>query len=689
MTALSTWSWHAQDQSPDRLACAGPRPFLDMPFLNMLKRKRSGSLNSRSPKSDQHQVKRQRPYPDEQATTASQEEGPTLLCTTPPKVTPLQARAGNREASSLPTTKPLEASAPANTSTDRSSVNDKMDRRRLEQAKDKILAQIDLEILLKHQEHRLIEQELAKCQISLEQLRRCHYVPYPGLAASPIVAEQVATGSGPALVPDGDFIRPPHPSPWGVTDGPYTRHYAQWLIQDAQFDPVPQQPRHSIAALPQDTRPYRAGAIQERGAYAGAPRAHRQSTEYRHQSIPTNYGQAKEKHGPLVIRRVSDGQWVKLVCKFCGKEDISSTQGFLNHCRIAHQRTYPSHSEAANECGIPADPADVPATTPTAVNTPISATSPAVNRSLIHPLVQNPPRWSAPRISQIQKRKHSAFDAPQDTPCQANRRGSKQQKSGQSAPVTPMAVTPQPNRTPLLPAGSTRFVPSQSAPKLSSLMQRRGLGGDLNQMVANAKERCPMDQIESLYGSDYVDDEDEELQQSASSSHPAPTRNTAIPGKRVPVVSTAIGTSHQTASHLAKPSDPTGPAVIPNSQSSMPPALSSPGAAMNNGTPENASTPTDKDHADLSPFATSTNPGLVTDHEDDGDVDDPSEHGSEAQRHDEDTIRIQGDGESYSDDAPACPKGASKAAPQLGQTDRGTRGRRGRNTKKGKTGEGT
>ena len=78
----------------------------------------------------------------------------------------------------------------------------------------------------------------------------------------------------------------------------------------------------------------------------------------------------------------------------------------------------------------------------------------------------------------------------------------------------------------------------------------------------------------------------------------------------------------------------------------------------------------------------------MTDHEDDGDVDDPSEHGSDAQHHDEDTIRIQGDDENYSDDAHACPKGASKAGPQLGQTGGGTRGRRGRGTKKGNIGKG-
>src|SRR5208282_692912 len=47
----------------------------------------------------------------------------------------------------------------------------------LDTLRDAIESQLSLEILLKHDELRLINQEMAKCQIALEQLRRCHLIP--------------------------------------------------------------------------------------------------------------------------------------------------------------------------------------------------------------------------------------------------------------------------------------------------------------------------------------------------------------------------------------------------------------------------------------------------------------------------------------------------------------------------------
>jgi ADA HAT complex component 1 len=42
--------------------------------------------------------------------------------------------------------------------------------------------EFNMAMLMKHNELRLIEQELAKCQVALEQLRRCELRPYPGYA---------------------------------------------------------------------------------------------------------------------------------------------------------------------------------------------------------------------------------------------------------------------------------------------------------------------------------------------------------------------------------------------------------------------------------------------------------------------------------------------------------------------------
>ena len=47
------------------------------------------------------------------------------------------------------------------------------------QARQVIESQFNLEIRLKHNERRLIDQELAKCQAALEQLVQCYLVPHP------------------------------------------------------------------------------------------------------------------------------------------------------------------------------------------------------------------------------------------------------------------------------------------------------------------------------------------------------------------------------------------------------------------------------------------------------------------------------------------------------------------------------
>jgi ADA HAT complex component 1 len=98
-----------------------------------------------------------------------------------------------------------------------------------------IEAQIDMEILLKHNELRLIEQELAKCQVALEQLRRCSLVPFPGTEG---LSEDLSMGIGASLQPPSGHTAPQYAAPWGVTDGPYTKHYSKWLISDAKFDSV-------------------------------------------------------------------------------------------------------------------------------------------------------------------------------------------------------------------------------------------------------------------------------------------------------------------------------------------------------------------------------------------------------------------------------------------------------------------
>ncbi|KAF3404282.1 hypothetical protein DPV78_002219 [Talaromyces pinophilus] len=243
-------------------------------------------------------------------------------------------------------------------------------------------AQLSLEVLLKHNELRLIDQEIAKCQVALEQLRRCAEVPYPGSSVNGI-SQSVSDGSGFAVPYSGTGPPPASPAPWGVADGPYSRHYAKWLLPDPRFDggESPDLPPPNASAESRYTR----GTFTENGYVAGKSRAQRGSMSTRLASLPNGYPVVKEKAGPMVIKRKSDNKQVKLVCLDCRRFDFSSTQGFINHCRIAHSRTFASHDAAAEACGEPVDVdeagAIIGSTTPN--EPPI-----IVNPGSVHPLIR-------------------------------------------------------------------------------------------------------------------------------------------------------------------------------------------------------------------------------------------------------------------------------------------------------------
>ncbi|KAH6653416.1 hypothetical protein BKA67DRAFT_569519, partial [Truncatella angustata] len=110
---------------------------------------------------------------------------------------------------------------------------------RLNRARGDIELEFSHEVLLKHREHRLISQELAKCQIALEQLRRCHLIPYPAHVPMPEQVLNVTIGQEPALQADFGTQVPQWTPPFGVADGPYARHLARWLIPDPKFDGIP------------------------------------------------------------------------------------------------------------------------------------------------------------------------------------------------------------------------------------------------------------------------------------------------------------------------------------------------------------------------------------------------------------------------------------------------------------------
>ncbi|ETN46322.1 uncharacterized protein HMPREF1541_00506 [Cyphellophora europaea CBS 101466] len=368
--------------------------------------------------------------------------------------------------------------------------------------------QVNLEILLKHDELRLIDQEIAKCQVALEQLRRCTEIPYPAINLS----QDVTAGTGPALRQKYTGARMPvSPAPWGVTDGPYSRHYATWLLPDSRFDggepdPIAQTPING--KRPAKGRHGRPSIVEDMQHAGMSSRSQRNSGL---QSLSTGYVQPKEKsNGPLVLKRNSDGKMVKLKCLDCGRLNFGSAQGFINHCRIGHGRTFPSHDAAAESCG---EPVEYDSAGGMVGVEPVTTTTPVATS--VHPLIRSAhllPSAPAPTPKLILK----GMDGAADT------------TTSDSSP---------------------EFKGSNSIPFLSALVQKKGLGLDLQDAVTDAKTK--LESYESDVDMSDVEDE-VKLPEGVSRGHPqvAGTRQVGVTSK-------------------APSSSPLLSSRLPNSQSSI------------------------------------------------------------------------------------------------------------------------
>lgn len=335
--------------------------------------------------------------------------------------------------------------------------------------RETIESQFSLEILLKHKELRLIDQEIAKCQAALEQLRRCQLIPYPAMTSIVEDMQAVSSGSGYAF-----GVPALHPPPWGVTDGPYARHYEKWLIPDTAFDgipaesPVPPRPAgKGVKILPQRTT---RGSISEKGISSSTSRSQRGSN-VRLQSLPHGHAEIKEDKGPMIFTRSTDGAMVKLVCLDCRRENFSSAQGFINHCRIAHNRQYASHEAAAINCGEVLDPSMVD----------LATSSNSATVGLVHPLIRSVrPKQNTPIL-----------------PYQPRENLSVQTQAG-SAPVTPPRLN--------------LFTPCERTPHLSAHVARIGFDGDLEELVNEVKTKVDVG-IDADSSSDEDEDQDHDHDQ--------------------------------------------------------------------------------------------------------------------------------------------------------------------------------
>ena len=378
-----------------------------------------------------------------------------------------------------------------------------------ETLKQTIEAQFSLEILLKHRELRLIDQELAKCQIALEQLRRCQLIPYPSLSSNLEDMQAVSSGSGPTFE-----NRVPHPPPWGILDGPYSRHYAKWLIPDSAFDAnvteAPKTPKISgKALLDRSTR----GSVSEKGNSLGNLRSQRGSASARLQALPHGYPEPKEEKGPMVLRRSTDGQMVKLVCLDCCRDNFNSAQGFINHCRIAHNRGFASHDSAAIACGeeVELNNAGGIVGEPSVPNSAMAG--------LVHPLIRSAHlTHSTPAIPMpVPTRKMSTLvSTALNDPSDAHLSVISLSSPGSGCDV------------------SKSFTPSSQTPHLSAFFAKTGRGGDLDEMVTQATTKPDIDiDAHSSSEDEKLDHQAENQPESPIASHNLGVRG-VIRGGRLP-----------------------------------------------------------------------------------------------------------------------------------------------------------
>jgi len=438
----------------------------------------------------------------------------------------------------------------------------------------------NLEILAKHRELRLIDQEMAKCQVALEQLRRCELIPYPGLVA---MSGDVSTGRGSSIRSQPGFTQPIAPAPWGVTDGPYTRHYRSWLLQDSTFDPTP---------ISQTPAPYdgfghgRADSRSTRNSIVSLDKPSKRGSRESISSITqpqTNQvltpPAPRVKGAPLVIRRATDNVLVKLICIKCNRGGFSSVQGFLNHCRIAHKLEYKTHDAAALECGQPLGPDEQhlgPSTAPAAHSTkvqPPNKATPAASATVtntsskVHQLNRPQPNSLPPRPTW--KRQRLAYDRA---------------LSQVSTPVNATPTTASPAASSF---HSSPLVPSISTPSLSRLFAKRGLGGDLQAAASKAREKVDL-------GPDNEDGDEDPNSKGSPIAGPSSGATRTVTSNNFNNVSSG---QQSNKGHRQPPQRPR-------------PAPLSSGRSLN-------MTDVPLQDNELSPHTADSNPGLVSDHDDD------------------------------------------------------------------------
>lgn len=187
---------------------------------------------------------------------------------------------------------------------------------------DLIKNQFDLEILLKHHELNVIEDEVAKIHVLMIQMKRN--------SANPLI---------PAL------NEPVH----------FTQIYSKYLQNSPEEQGT--SPSTVVSSEPAETSPgYQLPLTRSKSTTNDNPRSSDNCEKNKSNNDSDLKIQSLEK--PQCLIRRCDGVIVRLICPECKRENFFSPQGFINHCRISHSLEFTSHDAAAVKCGVEIDAQD-------------------------------------------------------------------------------------------------------------------------------------------------------------------------------------------------------------------------------------------------------------------------------------------------------------------------------------------
>ncbi|KAF5096795.1 hypothetical protein DV451_004082 [Geotrichum candidum] len=202
--------------------------------------------------------------------------------------------------------------------------------------------EFDLEIALKRQEARTIDEEIAKIENMLYHIK----LHYENNANSGVVDNIESTPS-----PQVCFTEA------GVPE--FAEFYAQFLIDPNRKPPPPPpppQPKHmqmrrrhySFTNNSPHGTGYSSKHLRSQSFNNNAEHPYRLRTR----PEPSAAAMAAASTAPKCLIRRADNVLVKLVCPRCSRDNFGSPQGFINHCRISHGLELTTHDAAALECGV-------------------------------------------------------------------------------------------------------------------------------------------------------------------------------------------------------------------------------------------------------------------------------------------------------------------------------------------------